>query len=124
MNTAIISLEKQYWQRMENHELDGLLDLTYFPCIVSSSKGIRKADKQSFVDMFEQGKELVFKVLSISEEEVIELTDQTAVIAYKVATEKTYQGKTWQDSCVCNSTWVLKDGAWKCAMHSEIELEK
>jgi len=47
------------------------------------------------------------------------LSDDVAVIAYKVHEKVTVEGKTLAFEAADCSTWVRRDGRWVCAVHTE-----
>jgi hypothetical protein len=47
------------------------------------------------------------------------LGDDVAIVGYKVREELTVDGKRLTLEAADTSTWVRKDGAWLCAMHTE-----
>jgi hypothetical protein len=51
--------------------------------------------------------------------EVRQLTDDVAVIVYKVREEMTVDGKPLTLRAADSSVWVRRGDGWRCAMHSE-----
>lgn len=47
------------------------------------------------------------------------LSDDVAIIGYKVHEELTVEGKPIALDAADASTWVRKDGRWVCALHTE-----
>ena len=47
------------------------------------------------------------------------LTDDVAVIAYKVHEELTVDGKALSFEAADSSTWVRREGQWVCSVHTE-----
>ena len=55
----------------------------------------------------------------ISDVHVQELTEDVAIIGYKVREKLTVDGKPLELEAADASTWVRKDGEWLCALHTE-----
>ena len=51
--------------------------------------------------------------------EVEQLTDDVAIIGYKVHQELTVGGEPVVMEAADASTWVRENGAWLCALHTE-----
>jgi hypothetical protein len=47
------------------------------------------------------------------------VTDDVAVVAYKVREQMTVDGKPLTLEAADASTWVRRDGRWLCALHTE-----
>jgi len=47
------------------------------------------------------------------------VTDDVAVVAYKVREQLTVDGKPLTLDAADASTWVRRDGRWLCALHTE-----
>jgi hypothetical protein len=47
------------------------------------------------------------------------VTDDVAVVAYKVKEQLTVEGKPLTFEAADASTWVRRDGRWMCALHTE-----
>ncbi len=119
--SEIIQKEKEYWQGMVNHDLNSVLRLTDFPCIVAGSHGLRLVDRATFTQMFESKKEEVQDYTFLEEPEVRLLSPDTAVIAYKIRATTRAGEKEQVIEAVDTSTWIRRDGHWACAMHTEVE---
>lgn len=51
--------------------------------------------------------------------QVRRLSDDVALIAYKVREKLTVEDKPVTLEAAETSVWVRRDGAWRCAMHTE-----
>jgi hypothetical protein len=56
---------------------------------------------------------------TLSDVQVRQLTDDVAVIAYKVREKMTVEGKPLTLEAADASTWIRKNGRWLCALHAE-----
>lgn len=119
METQIIELEKKYWRGMEDHDYETVKNLTRFPCIVAGKNGVRSVDEPQFKAMFESGAGAQYKVIDISGV-ASQIIDETAVIAYEI---EIGVRDSQPMKCACTSTWIKQDDGWRCALHSETELQ-
>jgi len=109
------NLEGQYWRGMIRRDLDAVLGLTDFPCLVASSSGVMLVDKEKFTEMFSSRREEISRFEFLKEPEVRLLTPDTAVIAYTIGFTIGARKTEAADA----STWVRRDGKWRCALHAE-----
>ena len=119
MNQDIMSLEKKYWDAVVNKDYETVRDMTKFPCIVAGKQGVMSVDEPSYKKMFEQHGDRKMTVKNISDEQIQTGADH-AMIAYLI--ELDYNGN--QMKCACTSTWIKDSQGWKCAMHTESDLEE
>lgn len=115
----ILTLEKRYWQAMQENDVTTALQLTDFPCIVSGPQGIGRIDEQTFMTMMSNPSYSIESVKVQDGAQVRLLNDDVAVIAYKVHEELTVEGKPVTLDVTDSSTWVRRDGRWVCALHTE-----
>lgn len=118
MKNEILGLERKYWEGMAADDYETVKNLTKFPCIVAGKQGVMSVDEPSYKTMFEKGSGRNMEVKNISNEQV-EAGKDHAMIAYLI--ELNYNGNDMK--CACTSTWVKEDGQWRCAMHTETDLE-
>jgi ketosteroid isomerase-like protein len=116
--SELIELERRFWQAMKDRDVDAALELTAEPCIVTGAQGVAKIDKQTFAKMM-QGGEWELKSFDLTDVQVERVTDDVAVVGYKVHEELQVEGKPLTMEAADASTWVRQDGRWVCAMHSE-----
>lgn len=121
----ILHLEKQYWQAMQNSDLDKALSLTDFPCVVAGAHGAQSVDKESYKKMFESHKGVI-KDFSFNEDkfEVRQVTADTVITAYELKSSFKKEGRVVESNAVDTSTWIRKGGKWLCVMHTETEIAK
>lgn len=128
MNTTnltrdIIGLEKKYWQAMVEHDMQTALSLTDFPCVVAGPQGVQSIDKAQFEKMFNShDQEEIKKFDFVNDPEVRQLSDDSAVVAYKTRSLVAKDGKEQPMEAIDTSTWIKRDNKWLCAMHTEIPL--
>jgi hypothetical protein len=114
----LVKLEKQFWQALVDKDVVGALRLTHDPCIVTGPQGVAKIDNEKFVEMMEKDTGTL-KSFELKDIEVEQISDDVAIIGYKVREDLTVDGKPVKMEAADSSTWVRKNGHWKCAMHTE-----
>jgi hypothetical protein len=115
----LVDLEKQYWQAIKSKDIAAAKRLTADPCIVTGAQGVARIDPQAFAEMMKSGSWTVREFEIVGDAEVSFLTDDVAVIAYKVREEMTVDGKPLTLEAADASTWVRQNGGWVCALHTE-----
>ena len=114
----LITLEKQFWQAMVDGDTDAALKLTNDPCIVAGAQGVSRVSKEKFGEMMKTGDWTLHK-FELRDVEVEQLTDDVAIIGYKVREELTVGGESVVMEAADASTWVRANGNWLCALHTE-----
>jgi hypothetical protein len=114
----ILSLEKQFWQSMIDKDSDAGARLTADPCLVTGAQGVGRIDRKAFAKLMETGT-WVLHDFDLSDVKVEKVTDDVAVIAYKVREDLTVDGKKLTLEAADASTWVRDDDGWTCALHTE-----
>jgi ketosteroid isomerase-like protein len=118
LKTEILALEEQFWDAMKEGDVDAALKLTSDPCIVTGAQGVASVDKATFRKMMKDA-EWTIDDYEIRDAEVQRVSDDVAVIAYKVREELTVDGEELELEAADASTWMRKNGAWVCVMHTE-----
>ena len=118
LTKELLGLEKQFWQCMKDKNVAKALEMTNDPCIVTGAQGVGQIDKKTFARLMETGTwELHdFEFLDVK---VQRLSDDVAIIGYKVREKLTVDGEPLTMEAADASTWVKKDGRWVCALHTE-----
>lgn len=124
MSTAtktLIDLEKKFWQSMVDNDSDTAVNLLSEPALMVSPHGAMKFDHAGYRTMAEKGT-MVVKAFELSEVEVLQPTDSTAILTYRVrqtlAQREAGQKNLTQDM-LDSSTWVKTGAGWRCVMHTE-----
>ena len=118
LEKQLLDLETQFWNCMKTRDVEAALKLTHDPCIVTGAQGVGKIDRQIFAKMMETGTWTLHHY-SFSDVKVERLTEDVAVIGYKVRETLTVDGQKLDLEAADASTWVRKDGKWRCALHTE-----
>jgi len=118
IDQELLQLEKRFWQAIKDRDVDGALALTDDPCIIAGASGVGKIDHKSFVKIMESATYTVHD-FSIDEAQAQQVTDDVAVLAYKVREDLTVDGKPVVLNAADSSVWVNRGGRWLCALHTE-----
>ncbi len=104
---------------MKAKDVDAALRLADDTCIVAGPTGVSQIDKTTFAKLMETGKWSLDE-FSFQDVKVRSLSDDVAVIGYKVHEKLTVDGQPITLDAADASTWVRKNKRWVCAMHVEI----
>jgi hypothetical protein len=115
----LIELERQYWQAMQDRNVEAAVKLTEFPCIVASGSGTMRVERPVFEKMMRESTYRIRNVELDPTAQVRMLTDDVGIVAYKLKEEVTVDGKKLTVEATDASTWVRRDGTWRCALHTE-----
>ena len=114
----ITALENKFWQSMIDKDTDEATGLVSEPCLVTGAQGVGRIDRKSFAKMMETGS-WQLHAFELSDVKVESVTDDVAVIAYKVREDLTVDGKKLTLDAADASTWVRGAEGWTCALHTE-----
>ena len=119
---TILDLETRFWQSMVDKDAETAKAMIADECLITGARGAMKLYPDKYEAMTEDGKWRLDS-FEFSDAEVIFPSDDVAVVAYKVRQKGEMQGKAMDMQCADSSTWVRKDDAWKCALHTETVLQ-
>jgi len=114
----LLDLEKKFWTAIKDNDVDAALQLSYEPCVVAGAQGVARVDKKTFAKMMATDA-WTLDDFEIRDVQVQQLSDDVAIIGYKVHEELTVDGKPVTLDAADASTWVKKDGRRLCALHTE-----
>lgn len=115
----IVELERQYWQAIKEKDIDTVMRLTDDPCIVTGAQGLARVDRQTFERTLRAAPWTLHSFKLSDDVQARLLSDDVAIIAYKVREEMTVEGKPVTFEAADTSTWVRRGGRWVCALHTE-----
>jgi hypothetical protein len=115
----IVELEQQYWSAIERKDADAAVQLTDHACIVAGPKGVRRLDRDALPALLREQPTDVRDVRIGPNVQVRMITEDVAVVAYDMHSTLTVDGKVMTVAAVDASTWVRRDGQWRCALHME-----
>ena len=114
----LVELENQYWRAIRDRDASAAMRLSDDPCIVTGAQGVGSIDHKTLGGML-QSTMWTLHEFEIRDVHVSQLTDDVAVIAYKVRERLTVDGKPLTLEASDASTWVRRNGQWVCALHTE-----
>ena len=118
IETELMKLEKRYWQAIKGKDIDTMLSLTEFPCIVAGATGVGSLDRDTFMKIMKD-EHYTLHDFEVKNSEVRALSDDVACVAYEVHEDLTVDGKSVSMEATDSSVWVRRNGRWLCAMHTE-----
>jgi uncharacterized protein (TIGR02246 family) len=119
IEAELLELEKRYWQALKDRDVDAAMRLTDDPCIVTGAQGVGRIDRQTLAAMLKAAPYSLHRFEVNDDAQVRLLRDDVAIVAYTVREELTVEGKPVTLEAADSSTWVRRDGAWVCALHTE-----
>jgi hypothetical protein len=114
----LMELEKQYWTAIRDRDVQAAMRLTDDPCIVTGAQGVGRIPRQAFAGMLQAGGWTLHD-FTLSDLQVRILSEDVAILAYRVKELLTVDGKSITLDAADSSTWVRRDGQWMCALHTE-----
>ena len=114
----VMQLEKRYWTALKANDMDTALSLTDDPCIVTGAQGVNTIDRATFEKMM-KASPWTLEDFELADFHVRRVSDDVAIVAYKVKESVTVDGKPLKFEAADASTWIRKNGKWVCAQHSE-----
>src|SRR3954454_8459365 len=119
MQKTLLDLETRYWQALKDKNVDVAAELTADPCVIVGAQGVGRVDASMFEQMMRESSWTIvdFKIGDALQVEM--LGRNTAVVAYTVHEDLTVDGEPVSLDAADSSTWLRRDGRWKCVMHTE-----
>ena len=118
IEAQLIECEKQYWNAIKNRDVQAAMRLTDDPCLVTGAQGVARISQKQFSDMLQAGGWTLHSV-DLSDVQVRVLSEDVAIVAYKVKESLTVEGKQINLEAADCSVWVRREGNWVCALHTE-----
>ena len=117
---TLVDLENRFWKSIVDEDTDTALSLLTEPALMISAHGAMKFDHRRYREMAEHGS-MVLKSYELKDVDVVFPSDDTAVVMYRVKQTMTPRGKSEgrTEEMADSSTWVRKDGQWRCVVHTE-----
>jgi hypothetical protein len=111
-------LEQRYWDAMKEKDVQAIEELTDFPCLITGAQGVAAVDRQTFAKMLRDSSWII-EDATLSDIQVRRVSDDVAVVAYKLREQLQLEGKPVTLEAADSSTWIRRDGSWACAAHTE-----
>src|SRR3954447_13995215 len=89
----LLALEYQYWQAIKDRDVEAALRLSDEPCTVVGAQGVGTVDKRTLATML-QSESYTLKRFEFQDPKVRLLSEDVAIVAYKVREELTVDGKS------------------------------
>jgi Domain of unknown function (DUF4440) len=100
-------------------DIDAAVELTDDPCIITGAQGVGLVDRQTYETMMKNATWDILDVEIGDDPQVRVLADDAAILAYTVHERLTVDGEPVTIDAADASTWVRRDGNWRCALHTE-----
>ena len=118
IDSEIVDHEQRFWRALAERDVAAATDLTDFPCLLTGPQGASSVDRETFTQMMKDAPYTLDR-FDLSDVKIRQLSDDVAVVAYKVDEKLTLDGKPLELEAIESSTWIRRDGKWRCAQHSE-----
>ncbi len=114
----LVDLERKYWDAMITKDVTTAVRMSDDPCFVTGAQGVSAISNEQYEKLMTDGKwELHSYTMDKVQARLI--SPEVAIIAYTVTEKLTVEGKPLTLTANDSSTWVRKNGEWKCSMHTE-----
>jgi len=115
---TLLELEQQYWQAIKDKDVDAAMRLTDDPCIVAGAQGVGRIDAKAMASRLKAAP-YTLDDFEVKDAQVHLLSDDVAVVAYRVHEDLTVEGEPVKLDAADASTWIRRNGDWVCALHTE-----
>jgi ketosteroid isomerase-like protein len=114
----LVALEKKYWDAMIAKDVDTAVRMSDDPCFITGAQGVSVISAEQYQKLMTDGK---WTLLSYTMDKIEArfLSPDVGVVAYQVTEQLTVDGKPLTLKASDSSTWVKRNGDWKCALHTE-----
>ena len=119
LTSELLELERRYWQALRDRDAETALSLTDNPCIVTGAQGVASLDHEHMRRMIDTAQWELRDFQLSDDAQVRKLSDDVAILAYNVHENLTVDGQPVSLDAADASTWVRRNGQWKCALHTE-----
>lgn len=118
IENELLALERRYWQALKAKDLETALSLTDDPCIVVGAQGVRRVDHETFASVM-KGSDWDIVDFSIGDDVEVQVVGDAAFLAYVVHEDVVVAGEALSFDAADSSTWIRRDGRWRCTLHTE-----
>lgn len=116
----VMEVEQQFWNAMKEKDADSAGQMTDDRCIVVGAQGVSAITPDVMSKLTSEGKwELQQYSFDEKNRQVHFVSDDVAIVAYTVRERVVVDGETVPVEANDSSVWVRRDGAWRCALHTE-----
>jgi hypothetical protein len=114
----LMALEKKYWNAIKDKDSSTAASLSNDPCVVVGAQGVGVLDRTTLGRML-QGATYELKEFAFDDVHIRRVTDDVAVVAYKVKEDLVVEGQDVNLEAFDSSVWVRRNGEWICVVHTE-----
>ena len=118
----IIDLETRFWQSMKNKDVETAKSLIAREGLVTGPMGTMTINPEKYAQMTRDG-QWTLNNFEMKNVEVVQPTDDSAIIAYEVHQTGDMKGQPMDLRCADSSVWVKEQGSWMCVLHTETILQ-
>ena len=118
----IIDLETRFWQSMKDKDVETAKSMIAREGLVTGPMGTVTIDPEKYAQMTREG-QWTLEDFEMSKVEVVQPTEDSAIIAYEVHQTGDMKGQPMDLRCADSSVWIKEQGEWKCALHTETILQ-
>lgn len=115
----VMDLERKFWEAMKNRDAKTCAALSDNPCLLTGPQGISSLAPDQVGAMMNDMKYEIRNYRIGKGAQVQLVGDDVAVVAYRVHEDLIVDGKPVTIDAADSSTWIKRDGQWRCAMHTE-----
>ena len=114
----LMALEKQYWSALKSRDAAKASALSEDPAVVVGPQGVGEVDRRQLSGMIESA-EYELEDFTLEDFIVRPITDDVALVAYKVKEKLVVDGEPVSMEAYDSSVWVRRNGKWTCGLHTE-----
>jgi hypothetical protein len=118
LDRELFTLEQKYWNAIRDRDSSTAASLSSDPCVVVGAQGVGELDKAT-LDRMLQGATYELKDFALDDFRVRRVTDDVAMVAYKVKEDLVVEGQDLSLQAFDSSVWVRRNGQWVCVAHTE-----
>ena len=121
LTRELLQLERRYWKAIQDQDAETAMSLSDETCIIVGAQGVGKLTREALGGLMKPSKMIcTIDAFELDERaQVTQLTEDVAILAYKVHEDVTVDGKKVSFDASDASTWVKRGGKWRCALHTE-----
>ena len=120
LEQELIGLETRFWDAMRHRDTKTVAELTAEGSVVVGASGAMALDPSSLAQMLESAEwDILSYEMDPSTATVQRLSDDTALIAYRVHEDLRVDGEAVGLDAFDSSVWQRQDGHWACVLHTE-----
>ena len=116
----VLEIERRFWNAMKAKDAASAGRMTDDRCIIVGAQGVSAITPDVMSKLTSEGRwELQQYAFDEKDRQVHFVSDDVAIVAYTVRERVVVDGETVPVEANDSSVWVRRDGAWRCALHTE-----